>query len=200
MMNSIICYIAIVNVRSFNSRFTIMSNITCYGSSNIRLSNNKLQYSRIGVLLAVGYSNITIEENDYQLYRLPMPPIFTYYVAEAKSEYQGAEDIMGTFTDITKNDPYYTSDCNIPAVTEKVIDYTKLLTPTGETKEIPNGATSAEIQSIIDGLKMGMQLDLLKTVFIITFPYIPLKTLKLSETMLLYMVWKLQTCPICLLK
>ena len=132
-----------------------ISSITCYGSSNIRLSNNKLQYSRIGVLLAVGYSNITIEENDYQLYRLPMPPIFTYYVAEAKSEYQGAEYIMGTFTDITKNDPYYTSDCNIPAVTEKVIDYTKLLTPTGETKEIPNGATSAEIQSIIDGLKDG---------------------------------------------
>ena len=32
-----------------------ISSITCYGSGNIRISNKKLQYSRIGILLAAGY-------------------------------------------------------------------------------------------------------------------------------------------------
>ena len=132
-----------------------ISSITCYGSGNIRISNNKLQYSRIGVLLAAGYSNITIEENTYQLYRLPMPPIFTYYVAEAKSDYQGAENIMGTYTDLSGNGPNYSSNCEIPTPTEKVINYDELLTPTGEIKDVPNGATSAEIQTIINSLNDG---------------------------------------------
>ena len=132
-----------------------ISSITCYGSGNIRIYNNKLQYSRIGILLASGYSNITIEENEYKLYRLPMPPIFTYYVAEAKSDYQGAEDIMGTYTDITKNGPNYSMDCEIPDITEKVIDYDTLLTPTGEIKDIPNGETSAKIQETINSLNDG---------------------------------------------
>ena len=132
-----------------------ISSITCYGSGNIRISNNKLQYSRIGVLLAAGYSNITIEENTYQLYRLPLPPIFTYYVAEAKSDYQGEENIMGTYTDLSGNGPNYSSNCEIPTPTEKVINYDELLTPTGEIKDVPNGATSAEIQTIINSLNDG---------------------------------------------
>lgn len=132
-----------------------ISSITCYGSGNIRISNNTLKYSRIGVLLGAGYSNITIEDNNYQLYRLPMPPIFTYYVAEAKSDYQSEENIMGTYTDLTGNGPNYSSNCEIPTPTEKIIDYDALLTPTGETKDVPNGATSAEIQSILDSLNDG---------------------------------------------
>ena len=38
---------------------------------------------------------------------------------------------------------------------EKVIDYNALLTPTGEIKDVPNGATSAEIQAILDSLNDG---------------------------------------------
>ena len=132
-----------------------ISSITCYGSKNIRIYNNKLQKSRIGILLASGYANITIEENDYQLYRLPMPPIFNYYVAEAKSDYQSADGAMGTYTDITLNGPNYSQNSEIPAVSEKIIDYNALLTPTGELRDIADGATSAEIQTILNSLNDG---------------------------------------------
>jgi parallel beta-helix repeat protein len=132
-----------------------ISSITCYGSGNIRIYDNKLQYSRIGVLLACGYTNITIGENEYKLYRLPMPPIFTYYVAEAKSDYQSADGVMGTYTDLSRNGPSYSENCEIPEVSEKVIDYDKLLTPTGTIADVPDGATSAEIQAILDGLSDG---------------------------------------------
>ena len=132
-----------------------LSSITCYGSSNININNNKLQYSRIGILLASSYSNITIGENEYKLYRLPMPPIFTYYVAEAKSDYQNKEDITGTYTDITKNGPSYTANNQTPEVNPRIIDYSKILTPTGNISEIPDGANSSTIQSIINNLKDG---------------------------------------------
>ena len=132
-----------------------ISSITCYGSGNIRIYDNKLQYSRIGILLANGYSNITIGENEYKLYRLPMPPIFTYYVAEAKSDYQSGNGVMGTYTDLSRNGPSYSENCEIPEVREKVIDYDKLLTPTGTIADVPDGATSAEIQAILDGLNDG---------------------------------------------
>lgn len=132
-----------------------ISSVTCYGSGNIKIYNNTLKLSRIGILLAVGYSNITIGENNYSLYRLPMPPIFTYYIAEAKSDYQGKENIIGTFTDVTKNQTTYNPDCEIPEIQNKIVDYAKLMNVSGNTVEIPDNANSSEIQNIINSLNNG---------------------------------------------
>lgn len=73
--------------------------ITCYGSSNIFCDGNKFtNQTKIGFLLASGYSNIVIgENNDYSgLVFVPMPPTFTYNIVKANSDYVSLTN--GTFS------------------------------------------------------------------------------------------------------
>ena len=73
--------------------------ITCYGSSNIFCDENKfINNTKIGYMLASGYSNIQIgENNDYSgLVFVPMPPTFTYNIVKADNTYSGLTN--GTFT------------------------------------------------------------------------------------------------------
>ena len=73
--------------------------ITCYGSSNIFCDGNVFaNQTKIGFLLASGYNNITIgENNDYSgLVFVPMPPTFTYNIVKANSDYVGLTS--GTFS------------------------------------------------------------------------------------------------------
>lgn len=132
-----------------------ISSISCYGATDINIYNNKLKQSRIGILLGGVYKNITIGENDYQLYDLPLPPIFAYYVAQARQDYQTPEDVMGTYTDLIKSDITYVEFREIPAPGPIVVDYEKLLNKTGEVKQVTAGMTSSDIQSIIDGMQDG---------------------------------------------
>ena len=73
--------------------------ITCYGSSNIVCDNNSFtDNTKIGFLLASGYTNIKIGEgNNYDgLVFVPMPPTFTYNIVKANSDYMGLTS--GTFS------------------------------------------------------------------------------------------------------
>ena len=73
--------------------------ITCYGSSNIFCDENKfINQTKIGFLLASGYTNITIgENNDFSgLVFVPMPPTFTYNIVKANSDYVSLTS--GTFS------------------------------------------------------------------------------------------------------
>ena len=73
--------------------------ITCYGSSNIFCDGNIFaNQTKIGFLLASGYSNIEIgENNDYSgLVFVPMPPTFTYNIVKANSDYVSLTS--GTFS------------------------------------------------------------------------------------------------------
>ena len=73
--------------------------ITCYGSSNIFCDENKfINNTKIGYMLASGYSNIQIgENNNYSgLVFVPMPPTFTYNIVKADNTYSGLTN--GTFT------------------------------------------------------------------------------------------------------
>ena len=75
--------------------------ITCYGSSNIFCDENKFtNNTKIGFLLASGYSNIQIgEKNNYSgLVFVPMPPTFTYNIVKADGAYMSATN--GTFSQI----------------------------------------------------------------------------------------------------
>ncbi len=132
-----------------------ISSISCYGSSNINIYNNKMQKSRIGVLLGGGYSNITVGENDFKLDNLPYPPTFVYYVAEAKSEYQGVKDIMGTYSDMSTFSPNYIEYTEIDTPAEINIDYDSILAKTGTVWNVPEGTSSADIQKMIDGMNDG---------------------------------------------
>ncbi|WP_407412777.1 right-handed parallel beta-helix repeat-containing protein [Methanobrevibacter sp.] len=132
-----------------------ISSISCYGSSNIKLYGNTMKKSRIGVLLGGGYSNINIGENTFQLDNLPYPPTFVYYVAEAKSEYQSATNIMGTFSDMSTYSPNYVAYTGIDTPKEIVIDYDTILTKTGTVWNVPEGTSSADIQKMFDGMNDG---------------------------------------------
>ena len=132
-----------------------ISSITCYGSANINLVGNKMQKSRIGVLLGGGYSKITIGENTFALDNLPFPPTFVYYVAEAKVDYQGAEDIMGTYSDMSTNSPNYIAYTGIDAPAAITIDYDTILEKTGTTYTVPEVYSNAEIQTMIAAMNDG---------------------------------------------
>ncbi|WP_405304929.1 right-handed parallel beta-helix repeat-containing protein, partial [Methanobrevibacter sp.] len=140
-----------------------LSSITCCGANNILIENNTLQNSRIGVLLSgsapvggsyVGYTNITIGTNTWKLDTLPFPPSFTFYVAEAKSDYSTVESMMGTHSDSLYGDTYseYTG---ITEPSPIVIDYDTILKPTSTTKTITSGMTSAQIQETINSMNDG---------------------------------------------
>ena len=132
-----------------------ISSISCYGSSNINIKGNKMQKSRIGILLGGGYNNINIGENTFTLDNLPFPPTFVYYVAEAKSEYQSATNIMGTYSDMSTYSPNYIAFTGIDAPKDIEIDYDTILTKTGTTYNVPEGYTNDQIQAMIDSMSDG---------------------------------------------
>ena len=136
-----------------------ISSITCYGSSEINLYDNTMRKSRIGVLLGGGYQNITIGENNFQLDNLPFPPTFVYYVATAQSDYQSATDDIGVYSDPSSYEPAYSNETDIPTPKEITIDYDSILTPTGTTYDVPDDASSTEIQNIIDSMNDGDTLN-----------------------------------------
>ncbi|WP_458404264.1 right-handed parallel beta-helix repeat-containing protein [Methanobrevibacter sp.] len=132
-----------------------ISSITCYGSSNIKLNGNKMQKSRIGILLGGGYSQITVGENTFALDNLPFPPTFVYYVAEAKADYQSAENIMGTHSDSSTNTPNYVAYTGIDAPKDIAIDYDTISAKTGTEFDVPEEYTNDQIQSMIDAMSDG---------------------------------------------
>ena len=132
-----------------------ISSISCYGSSNINIKGNKMQKSRIGILLGGGYKNINVKENTFALDNLPYPPTFVYYVAEAKSDYQSAEKMMGTFSDMSTYSPNYVAYTGIDAPKDIAIDYDSILAKTGTEWNIPEGTSSADIQNMINGMSNG---------------------------------------------
>ena len=132
-----------------------ISSISCYGSSNINIKGNKMQKSRIGILLGGGYNNINIGENTFTLDNLPFPPTFVYYVAEAKSEYQSATNIMGTYSDMSTYSPNYIAFTGIDASKDIEIDYDTILTKTGTPYNVPEGYTNDQIQTMIDSMSDG---------------------------------------------
>jgi parallel beta-helix repeat protein len=141
-----------------------LSSITCCGASNINIENNKLQYSRIGVLLGggapsggtyTGYNNITIGENEWKIDELPFPPSFEYYVAEAKANYATLDSMMGTHSDSSITNITYTEFKGIEVPGPIVIDYNTLLNATEKTVNITSGMTNTQIQAAIDGMNDG---------------------------------------------
>ena len=141
-----------------------LSSITCCGASNINIENNKLQYSRIGVLLGggapsggtyTGYNNITIGENEWKIDELPFPPSFEYYVAEAKANYATLDSMMGTHSDSSITNVTYTEFKGIEVPGPIVIDYNTLLNATEKTVNITSGMTNTQIQAAIDGMNDG---------------------------------------------
>ena len=132
-----------------------ISSISCYGSSNINIKGNKLQKSRIGILLGGGYSNITVGENTFQLDNLPFPPTFVYFVAEVKADYGSATSMMGTFTDSSRSDVTYVEYSEIPTPKAVNIDYDAILNPTGTTYTVTSGMANSDIQNILDSMNDG---------------------------------------------
>ncbi|MBE6508012.1 MAG: adhesin [Methanobrevibacter sp.] len=132
-----------------------ISAISCYGSSDIRLYKNYMKKSRIGVFLGGGYSNINVKENTYDLDNLPFPPTFVYYVAEAKSDYQSAEDIMGTHSDSSSNSPNYVEYQGIETPEEININYNQILKKTGNKYAVYKGWTNEQIQNLINSMEDG---------------------------------------------
>ncbi len=141
-----------------------LSSITCCGSSNIIIEDNKLYNSRIGVLLGggapqggvyTGYNNITIGVNDWKFDKLPMPPSFEFYVAEAKGDYASASAMMGTYTSITQSNITYVEYTGIETPEPIVINYETLLKPTGTNVTISSGMNNTQIQALIDGMADG---------------------------------------------
>lgn len=111
-----------------------------------------MQKSRIGILLGGGYNNITIGENTFALDNLPYPPTFVYYVAESKSDYQSATNMMDTFSDVSSYSPNYVAYTGIDAPKDISIDYDSILAKTGTEWNVDEGTTSENIQKMIDGM------------------------------------------------
>ncbi|MBQ6099063.1 MAG: right-handed parallel beta-helix repeat-containing protein [Methanobrevibacter sp.] len=139
-----------------------ISSVSCCGSSNIEIYNNTFQKSRIGILFNSGYRNITVGPNTYNLNNLPYPPTFVYYIAEAQSDYNGAEAMMGTHSDSSSYSPAYKAYKEIPTPKDINIDYTKILSETGTTYNVPEDMTSADIQKMMEGMKDGDTLKFAK--------------------------------------
>ncbi|MBQ9025306.1 MAG: carboxypeptidase regulatory-like domain-containing protein, partial [Methanobrevibacter sp.] len=76
-----------------------IASITAYGSGDEYIFNNSMIQSRIVLLLGGGYYNVTIGPNTYDLDFLPFPPTFVTYIAFADTQFQGAENVQGTYSD-----------------------------------------------------------------------------------------------------
>ena len=131
------------------------SSITCYGSGQITISNNTLQKSRIGIFLGGGYYDINIEENTFKLDNLPFPPTFVYYVAQADTDHQTADEVIGTYSDSTSNNVTYTSAADIATPIAINPDYSAIVNPTGTTYNVTSTMTGSDIQSVIDSMADG---------------------------------------------
>ncbi|MBR6023928.1 MAG: right-handed parallel beta-helix repeat-containing protein [Methanobrevibacter sp.] len=92
-----------------------IASITAYGSGEEYIFNNTMIGSRIGLLLGGGYYNVTIGPNTYKLDSLPFPPTFVTYIAFADSQYQGVDDVQGTYSDGGKDSPTHVSPATIIA-------------------------------------------------------------------------------------
>ncbi len=142
-----------------------LSSITCCGAKNILIENNKLKQSRIGVLLGgsapvgstdyTAYSNITIGANEWTFDKLPMPPSFEFYVAEAKGDYASIDTMIGTYTDSTLSEITFVEYTEIEKPKDVVIDYDTLLKVTGKNVTISSGMNNAQIQAAINGMSNG---------------------------------------------
>ncbi|WP_067043078.1 right-handed parallel beta-helix repeat-containing protein [Methanobrevibacter sp. YE315] len=144
------------HMASYNTMINCsLSAISCYGSSDIKLYKNKMKKSRIGILLGGGYSNIIVKENTYDLDNLPFPPTFVYYVAEAKSDYQSAEDIMGTHSDSSSNSPNYVPYEEIETPADININYNQIMKKTGTKYAVYKGWTNEQIQNLINTMEDG---------------------------------------------
>ena len=141
-----------------------LSSITCCGASHITIKGNKLYGSRIGILLGggqpvggayTGYNNITIGANEWKFDKLPMPPSFEFYVAEAKGDYASVDSMMGTHSDSSLTNVTYVEYKGIETPDEIVVDYDKILKETGKTATIKSGMNSAQIQETINGMSNG---------------------------------------------
>ena len=144
------------HMASYNTIYNCsISAISCYGSSNIKLLKNTMKKSRIGILLGGGYSNINVKENTYDLDNLPFPPTFVYYVAEAKSDYQNAENIMGTHSDSSTYSPNYVEYQGIEEPEEININYNQILKKTGTKYAVYKGWTNEQIQTLINSMEDG---------------------------------------------
>ena len=81
-----------------------ISAITAYGSGNEVIFNNTLGEGRLYFLLGGGYYNVTIGTNNYlgkQMY-YPFPPTFREFIAQADSDFQSADDVIGIYSTNTK--------------------------------------------------------------------------------------------------
>ena len=132
-----------------------ISSISCYGTTNINIYGNTLQKSRIGILLGGGYKNITVGANDFKLDNLPFPPTFVYYIAEGKSDFSSATDMMGTHSDNSLYYPAYTEYKGIKTPAQINVDYDTILSETGTTYLVPEGANNNQIQTMIDSMNDG---------------------------------------------
>ena len=141
-----------------------LSSVTCCGASNIKINDNKFKNSRIGVLLGggapvggtyTGYKNINIGENEWTFDKLPMPPSFEFYVAEAKGDYASASSMMGTYTDSGVSNITYVEYTGIETPEKIVVDYDTLLKPTGNNVTISAGMNNTQIQTAINGMVDG---------------------------------------------
>ena len=127
------------------------SSITCYGSGQITITNNTMKKSRIGILLGGGYNDINVEENTFQLDNLPFPPTSVYFIAQANSEYQDADSVIGTYTEGSEK----TSAAEIATPVTVNPDYAVILNPTGTTYTVTSGMTGSDIQNMIDSMADG---------------------------------------------
>ena len=141
-----------------------LSSITCCGASHILIENNKLLGSRIGILLGggapvggtyTGYNNITIGANEWKFDKLPMPPSFEFYVAEAKGDHASIDAMMGTYTSTSVSNVTYVEYTGIETPKPIVVDYDTILKPTGNNVTISAGMNNSEIQSAINAMKDG---------------------------------------------
>ena len=142
-----------------------LSSITCCGANNVLIENNKFKQSRIGVLLGgsapvgstayTAYENITIGANEWTFDKLPMPPSFEFYVAEAKGDYASLDAMVGTYTDSSISDITFVEYSEIETPKEITVDYNTILNPTGTTKTIKSGMNNDEIQAVINGMENG---------------------------------------------
>lgn len=125
-----------------------ISSITAYGSGNEYIFNNNMIGSRIALLLGGGYYNVTIDENKYNLDFLPFPPTFVTYIAFADSQFQGSDDVQGTYSDGQKDSPSYIFPATIIAEdfisNSTKFDYSATLKDTNGT-EIANETLIFEI-------------------------------------------------------
>ena len=142
-----------------------LSSITCCGAKNVVIENNKFKQSRIGILLGgsapvgstayTAYENITIGANEWTFDKLPMPPSFEFYVAEAKGDYASLDTMVGTYTDSSISDITFVEYTEIEAPKEIFVEYNTILNHTGTTKQITSGMTNDEIQAVINGMENG---------------------------------------------